>query len=399
MQEGFVNSMNKQCAMYCIDLIRAVMQEKVVPELPSDVILEELYSVAKLHAVEALVFHGLEQLNIDENNPVWQNWRNRADLLLTQSIVQLAERDRLFAALPAGGIPILPVKGCWLKEQYPDIDYRQMSDLDILIHPEDTENAKMILLQRGYQEQHGASTHHDEYSKPPYMGVELHTSLLPVEDERYTYYQNVWSKAIPAEDIPGVYRLKPEDEYIFFLVHLYKHVYYAGTGIRPFLDCLVYRKLWPDMDQNYLQREYHALGLGSFAAQVEQLSDCWFETGDEIPYSLAKIAQSVMSSSVYGTANEEFQLNMEKMYEKYHSRFIAHLAYWLYRLFAPLEEMEPQYPILGTYPWLLPVYWVVHLVQKVTREPKELLQHFKKVNEAGEKYGEGKAGWNPDSNE
>lgn len=391
--------MNNHCAAYCIELIRCLMQEKEIPDIPEGVTLEDLYAFAKLHGVEDMVYHGLEQLPVDDNDPVWQDWSNRANMLLTQSIIQLTERDLLFAALPAAGISILPVKGCWLKEQYPDIDYRQMSDLDMLIHSEDAEKAKMIMVEQGYLPENDGADHHDGYAKPPYMGVELHTSLLPKDDPRYGYYHTVWEKAVPTEEYPGIYRLKPEDEYIFFLVHLYKHVYYAGTGIRPFLDCVVYRRIWPHMDKDYLHQEYEKLSLVRFAAEVEQLADCWFETGDEIPSSLTKIAQRVISSSVYGTENEEFQLNMERMYEKYHSRFVAHLAYWLYRLFAPLEEMETQYPILRKYPWLLPVCWVVHLFQKVTREPKDLLQHFKKVNKAGEKYGEGKSGWNSSPNE
>ena len=42
MQEGFVKSMNKQCAMYCIDLIRCLMQEKNIPPVPETISLEEL---------------------------------------------------------------------------------------------------------------------------------------------------------------------------------------------------------------------------------------------------------------------------------------------------------------------------------------------------------------------
>ena len=153
------------------------------------------------------------------------------------------------------------------------------------------------------------------------------------------------------------------------------------------------------MDGDYLQHEYDTLGLRAFAAQVEKISEAWFEIGEEILGDLAKIADSVLASAAYGTADGEFQLNMERMYEKYHNRFIAHAAYWLYRLFAPLEEMEPQYPILGKYPWLLPVFWAVHLVQKVIREPMDLLRHFQKVKKAGEKHTEGTVGWNSDSNE
>lgn len=392
-------AINKQCARYCIAVIRAVMWGTSVPEIPETVSLTELYNFAKIHGVEAMVFHALEQLDMDGTDPVWQDWQNRADMLLTQSMVQLAERDTLFVALPAAGIRLLPVKGCWLKEQYPDIDYRQMSDIDILIYPEDARKAETVMLQLGYSKEEESADNHDSYIKPPYMGVELHLSLLPEDDERFDYYRNVWDKAIAVKDLPGMSRLKPEDEYIFFTVHLYKHVMYAGTGIRSFLDCIVYRKLWPDMDKTYLRTELEKLKLTEFAQQVETLSDCWFDTGSAVPESLQEMEDSIMNSAVYGTANEEFQRSMERMYKKYRSRFVAHLVYWLYRLFAPLEEMEPQYPVLKKYPWLLPVFWVVHLVQKVTREPMDLLRHFQKVNKAGEKYGEHSTGRNPNSTE
>ena len=375
--------MNKQCAMYCIELIRCLMQEKPIPQIPEDVSLEDLYAFAKLHGVEAMVYHGLEQLPMDEADPVWKTWANRADLLLTQSMVQLAERDALFEAFPAAGIPILPVKGCWLKEQYPDIDYRQMSELDILIHPEDAPRAAALMKQLGYIPEDGASDHHDEYIKPPYMGVELQTALLPKDDERYDYYQGIWDKAILSADYPEVYRLKPEDEYLFFLVHLYKHVYYAGTGIRPFLDCVVYRKLWPDMDRDYLHRELETLGLVDFARQVENLSDCWFTTGEPVPAALLEMEESVISSAAYGTESGELSRKVEKLARKYGNRHLAQLVYWLGQLFAPLEEMAPQYPVLNKYPWLLPIFWFVHLVQKLSREPKDLLRKLRITSKAG----------------
>ena len=60
--------MNKQCAMYCINLIRCLMQEKEIPKIPEDVTLTELYAFAKLHSVESMVYHGLEQLSVDTDD-------------------------------------------------------------------------------------------------------------------------------------------------------------------------------------------------------------------------------------------------------------------------------------------------------------------------------------------
>lgn len=124
---------NRECAFYAIAVIRAVMQEKPVPTIPENLSLQELYEFAKLHNVESLMYYGLLELDPDPTDPVWRNWENRANMLLAQSVVQLSERDALFAALTSAGIPLLPFKGCWLKELYPNMEYRQMADLDMLI--------------------------------------------------------------------------------------------------------------------------------------------------------------------------------------------------------------------------------------------------------------------------
>ena len=371
--------------MYCIDLIRAVMQEKAVPPMPENLSLEELYAFAKLHGVEAMVYHGLEQLPMDEADPVWKDWTNRTDMLLTQSIVQLAERDQLFAALPAAEIPILPVKGCWMKEQYPDIDYRQMSDLDILIHREDLKNAELIMTRLGYEKESGGEDNHDGYRKPPYMGVELHHSLLPEEDIRAGYYENVWERAVPEEGFPGVFRLKPEDEYIFYILHLFKHVIYAGTGIRSFLDSLVYRKIWPNMDQSYLRQEYEKLGMTEFVRCAETITNCWFETGTAVPAELEAMAENILSAGTYGTEDRMIRNEMKEVCGKIRNPFVVKIVYLWSCLFLPLKAMQVLYPVLTKVPILLPVFWIWRPISRLLFRPESLTKLVKQTNKEGDK--------------
>ena len=170
---------NITCARYCVDVIRAVMAEQEIPELPEGLSLQQLFDFSRMHSVEAMVCQGISQLEPEDEDPVWQNWCNRAQMLLTQSIVQLADRDEVFAALTEAGLDILPVKGSWLKEQYPQIHYRQMSDLDMLIRREDRETARRTMLALGYsEEKEEAAAHHDGYGKKPYTAIELHLQLL-----------------------------------------------------------------------------------------------------------------------------------------------------------------------------------------------------------------------------
>lgn len=378
---------NRICAQYCMDVIRAVMQQQPVPEKPEGVTLEELFSFSKMHSVEAMVYHGLSQLDMEKEDPVWQNWENRAQMLLTQSIVQLAERDILFSVLNQAGLEILPVKGCWLKECYPQIDFRQMSDLDILIHREDRERAREIMLGAGYQEEEGQKIqHHDGYLKKPYVAAELHLQLLPNTHVHWGYYDNVWEKASALEGQPLTKRLSAEDEYIFYFLHMQRHMEGAGCGIRPILDCLVFRDAYPEMDRGYLQREFRNLGMWEYVQQVEKLSDIWFRTGEELPDSLLSMAELVLWAGTYGNLEGWFERRVADLKKKYKNPVILQIVYWTGRFFRPMEEMKFLYPILEKLPFLLPLMWVIRIAKKCIQKPRALLHHIKKIYHEGTKH-------------
>ena len=377
--------MNKNCAAYCIELIRCLMQELDVPEKPERISLQELYAFSKLHNVEALIYHGLCQTSVDTSDPVWQKWENRAAMLLAQGVVQLADRDLLFSVLTEAGINLLPVKGCWLKELYPSMEWRQMADLDMLIPAEKAAEAKKIMLSLGYRtEEFENMPNHAGYLKPPYTEVELHTALLV--DGR-GYYDRVWQQVHPVEGIPGLYRFSPEDEYIYYLLHLSKHLEDAGTGIRSVLDSLVYRNAYPDMDRAYLRRELEKWDLWERTLEIETLCDCWFRTGKEIPEELEALSRHILSAGAFGTVGIRSERRLEKLREKYKNPLIRGIVYWIVRTCRPMEEMVQCYPVLKKLPVLLPFFWLHRAVMKFAKSPKAVWHHIKLAFGKGENHG------------
>lgn len=361
------------CARYSLDVIRAVMQETQVPAFPEQLTLEALYDFAKLHNVEALVYYGLCQLELNFADSCWNHWENRIAMLLAQGAVQLHERDVLFEVLTKAGIPLLPVKGCWLKENYPNPEYRQMSDLDMLIPAEKAQKARKIMLSLDYTtETFENSPNHASYLKPPYTEVELHTSLL---SEDGGYYDDVWNRVQKVESYPFLYRFSGEDEYIFYLLHLNKHLEDAGTGIRSILDCLVYRTAYPDMNRDYLKQELEGLHLWKLAEKIETLSDCWFRTGEKVPRELETMAESILAAGSYGRLENRFQNRLEKLEQKYQNPVIRGVVYWIARICRPRKEMEQSYPVLRKLPVLLPVFWIWRAVRKFGKNPKEIWHH------------------------
>lgn len=373
-------------ANYIISLIRALIQEQPIPPIPEGISLQELLDVSRSHCVEAMVFRGLAQCTPHCEDPVWKGWDNRVNQLLAQSIVQLQTRDELIHTLTQAGIDVLPVKGCWLKELYPDLGDRQMSDLDMLIHPEDASAAERLLLTRGYRKEE-VSYHHTTYIQPPYLALELHISLLPDIDEHRSYYENVWEKAVPSDENPRLYRLKPEDAYVYYLVHLNKHLCEGGIGIRSILDNCIYSRCFPHMDGDYLGKELETLGLSELAQQVQTLSRCWFETGLEIPETLRSLAQAVCTAGTYGSLETRTRHRMERLSKKYRNPVIRFFAYCLPRFFRPLSEMKRHYPVLEKAPILLPVFWVVRIVSMMLHNEKSFWQHLRSVFREGGRHG------------
>ena len=377
--------MNKSCSQYILAVIRAVMQETQVPERPEELTLEELYAFAKAHNVESLVYHGLCQQNPDPLDPLWKHWENRANMLLAQGVVQLNDRDELFAVLTNAGIPLLPFKGCWLKELYPNMEYRQMVDLDLLIPGEKAQEAKAIMLSLGYQtEAFEDAPYHAGYLKPPYTEVELHIRLTHQEER---YYDNVWDRAQRVEGYPCLYRLRPEDEYIFYLYHLWQHLEDAGTGIRSILDCVVYRDVYQNLDREYLNRELEQLHLLEHARDIEILSDCWFKTGAPVPERLEKLAESILSAGSYGTMENRTRHRLEKEQAAYKNPVVRGIAYWLTRVCRPMEEMAQSYPALKKAPVLLPLFWIYRAGMRFAKHPKAVWHHVTLVFGKGKKHG------------
>ena len=188
-------------------------------------------------------------------------------------------------------------------------------------------------------------------------------------------------------ETPGLYRLKQEDEYLFYMVHLSKHMSEGGSGLRSILDNRIYFRCFPDMDESYLEKELEGLGLLEFARQVQVLSRCWFETGLAIPEALEPLAQAICSVGTYGTLQMRTHNRMARLRQKHPNSVMRFFAYCLPRFFRPMSVMKRRYPVLEKAPILLPVFWVVRIASKMLHNEKAFWQHLRLVFQEGGRRG------------
>ena len=93
-------------------------------------------------------------------------------------------------------IPVIVLKGLVVRDFYPQPDQRTMSDADILVHKDDVEKVKNLLIDMGYifLEDHKAS-HHIALVHHKYPMVEVHWNLFKRDgfsNELEHYERLIW---------------------------------------------------------------------------------------------------------------------------------------------------------------------------------------------------------------
>ncbi len=371
---------------YIVSLIKALFSETRPEEKPDDISFEDVYALAKKHHILNMCFYAIDRLETKPDDTLYAEWRKQVTVSSAQSQIQLSERSSIIETLQKNEIDCLPLKGCFLKEMYPHTDYREMADLDILIRKEDQARVKEVMESLGYHTKMYDSTNHDVYDKPPFMDVEMHVALFSEEgrerfhaaDEKIALIEDPWKHALRTEQ-PHVYRFSPEDTYIFLILHLAKHFNGSGTGIRQFIDILVFNQKY-DLDKEYVYKTLAAADMDDFCRQAEALVDVWFN-GRKMTEDLEGMEIYIFSSGVYGNMLNRIRNRLDIMDNENKGASSAS-RYVMMRAFPPLKTMRIIYPSLKKYPYLLPLTWIHRLAVKTFGKDSPALRELKTFRKA-----------------
>ncbi len=306
--------------------------------------LEALERVAAFHKMDALAAYAL--VNAGVQNAFCAE---AIDGAIRREILWDQERQAVYGALEEAKIWFMPLKGSVLKDCYPQIGMRQMSDTDILFDPSRAEDVKGLMETLGYETVHFDEGHQDDYQKAPFFHFEMHRMLFaPVNNEGfYHYYEQIEKKLLAGEGYDRSF--SPEDFYLYMIAHCYKHFYWHGVGLRSLLDIYVYRKSGPqNLNGEYLSKELSKLGLEDFEQKTRRLAEKVFREGkpEHLNREEEKLLEAYAQSGMYGTKARKIQLKAERS---------GKARYLLKRIFMPLPDVARFYPFFYRHKLLLPI--------------------------------------------
>ncbi len=343
--------------------------------------LKDLYEIAKFHSLSAIVSDALEKTELspasEEEKRYLEAFASSKKKSVRKNLLLDTERMKLFAFMEQKGIWHMPLKGVILKDMYPKMGLRQMSDNDILFDENYRECVRDWFVAQGYTVENYGNSNHDVYLKEPVYNYEMHVSLYGEEHkaEWCAYYENVKEKLVKDEDTECAYHFTDEDFYIYFLAHGFKHFDGSGTGVRFLLDQYVYSKAKGEaLDFAYIERELQTLGLMEFEKACRELICEIFE--DINAFDFEKLTQEkremftyFLTSGTYGTMKQRVD-NIVKKEGK--------CKYLLSRLFPGTNVLKLYHPVFR-HKWLMPIGWIYRAFKLLTSKCGSVLKELKLI--------------------
>lgn len=376
----------------------ALAGEKPDETLVEKMNLELLYRMAKSCTLSGIVCMALESADAfnkklksgesSEEAELTKKWMDSKNKAVRKVMLLDAERKNIFAFMEKKGIWHMPLKGVILKEFYPKLGMRQMSDNDILYDSNFQKDLCEWMESQGYTVVSVGIGNHDVYEKPPVYNYEMHTSLYGATHpkEWIDYYENVKDRLILTDDTKFGYHFTDEDFYVYIITHAFKHYDGSGTGIRSLIDIYVYLKEKEAiMDWKYISRELARVNVDEFERKCRLLSKKLFSQEKcELTEEENKMLSYFFSSGTYGTLKN----NVDNKLQKYHTKsgksgIRIKMIYLKDRIF-PKDEFYKNYaPFVYKHKWLKPFYIVYRFFRGITVKAGVIIQEVKLLSKAG----------------
>lgn len=318
---------------YLIHLIACAIGNIAPEEKPEHLSFEKVYEIGIKHEVANIAFYSVEKLLFQPTEELSDKWRDRRDIAISRDINQSFARSEIVELFSESGIEIIELQGTEIKKLYPGTEYRTMSDIDFIIKIDNLNKAKSILEDLGYKCKVVDESEVDGF-RSPNICVEIHTDYFP----EYCEYHGILPSPFDVENVNKI-----DVFYAYNMLHIAKHYYGRGCGIRRVLDVYFLNKAYESIiDRKFVDSILNKAGIFDFVSKISILADCWF-SGKDTPKELKYMEEYILYSGVHGNEKILMENHLKKSFKNIR---LLKTKYFFKRIFPSRVEMCQKYPKL-----------------------------------------------------
>ncbi len=308
--------------------------------------MTKLYDISKAHDLAHLVSGALSKLGRLSDDELSFSFEKQQMKALTRYERMSRTLSKICNVLEDNEIPFIPLKGAVIRRYYPEPFMRTSGDIDVLVHDEDLERAKNILIEELNFTFIRKGPHDISFLTPNKINIELHYSLIEEKGVRCADVPlaDVWDSTIAVDGKKYQYEFTDAMLYYYHIAHMAMHFVTGGCGIKPFIDIYILNH-----SINFNREEIDAKlkdgGLYIFARQVERLSETWFGDEEHTDETL-QMQAFLLLGGVHGVKSNHIAVKRAMKKTK--------ASYALSRIFLPYDVLKYSYPVLEKHKYLLP---------------------------------------------
>ena len=340
-----------------------LLRTKLKPDYLSKLNLNALFEMCEGHCLTSIVCTALEFNGITPDS----NWTEARAKAIRKNMLLDAERSQITAELEKAEIWYMPLKGALLKNLYPEIGMRQMSDNDILFDKSKRDFVKKLMKSRGYHLKSEPDSNCDEWVKEPVYNFEMHMELFRPNQDTADYFSNIKEKLVRVNPDGYLYQFTDEDFYIYMVAHAYKHYSIGGTGLRTLIDFYLFlNQKEASMNWSYITEEIKKLSMyrnenvSEFEQQIRSTAKKVFLSKAELNAEDRKMIEFMFGSGTYGTEENVIKWRAGFLHADSRGKYLFR------RIFPPMEHYRIYFPTAAKYPVLIPFVWAFRLVRAMT---------------------------------
>ena len=364
-----------------VDILSASIRGKAADKIYDNVDWDEVIDLANKHKVEGIVYLALRKSNL-----VSKVGEKRVNLLKQKAAITGIGQSRHISGLSTvlnkiteENIPLIVLKGLVVRDFYPQPDQRTMSDADILVHKDDVEKVKQLLIDMGYifLEDHKAS-HHIALVHHKYPVVELHWNLFKRDgfsNELEHYERLIWKRAIKVNvGETEVLSLSYEDLALHLCMHMAAHLASTGFGVRQLCDLvLLVEKKGEEIDWNSFIMKARMYGFEKFNLIMFLLCKELFymEVPKELEVKsvnnkkyLSALIDEIFEAGVHGKKEMSNQFATQVAFnfeDKDSNATLGAIKRYFRFIFPRIDDMSDKYSYAKKFKILAPIAWIHHL--------------------------------------
>lgn len=282
---------------------------------------EHILNLARAHDVQALLYTALKENN-DESD-LWIKFIHTLKQITMSTTVRMVrnnfEMSRVLNQLKESKIPVIALKGIFLKNLYPFPELRTMGDVDLLVPFDYLDLSRSIIEKFGYYEG-GPDEKCIHFNHNNCFPIELHWKILNQDNFKLSmeeFEKEIFDNVIPS-NICGIEisTLGIIDQMLHLTFHMISHILYMGFGLRQICDFVLYTESVSNViDWDELLNKADKLGIKNFLVSI--LGVCNQLFGLEIPMTnvwdaqgqniINSLIDDIIKSGTFGLNKNEWQ--------------------------------------------------------------------------------------------